>query len=98
MCVFVSSYFVLFLYFAFVRVCMCCMCVAIYFVYVCMYYRGSTQYRLAFCVTPVMYMWLKLIIIIIIIIDWLNFGEFIKIRQIRQSFHSPKFPVLRYSF
>ena len=35
----------------------------VYFVYVCMYYRGSTQYRLAFCVTPVMYMWLKLIII-----------------------------------
>ena len=31
-----------------------------------MYYIGSTQYRLAFCVTPVMYMWLKLIIIIII--------------------------------
>ena len=58
----------MFLYFAFARVCMCCMCVAIYFVYVCMYYRGSTQYRLAFCVTPVMYMWLKLIIIIIIII------------------------------
>ena len=24
--------------------------------YVCMYYRGSTQYRLAFCVTPGMYM------------------------------------------
>ena len=24
--------------------------------YVCMYYSGSTQYRLAFCVTPSMYM------------------------------------------
>ena len=29
-------------------------------------------------------------------IDLLKFGEFTRIRQIRQSFHSPKFPVLRY--
>ena len=47
------------------------MCVAIYFVYVriylCMYVciiGGAPSTGFAFCVTPVMYMWLKLIIII----------------------------------
>ena len=62
----------MFLYFAFACV---CMCVAIYlymyvFVYVCMYVilciiGGAPSTGSAFCVTPVMYMWLKLIIIII---------------------------------
>ena len=47
------------------------MCVAIYFIYVCicvcMYVciiGGAPSTGFAFCVTPVMYMWLKLIIII----------------------------------
>ena len=30
-----------------------------------------------------------------VVIDLLKFGEFTRIRQIHQSFHLPKFPVLR---
>ena len=49
---FISSYSC----FCILLVCMYILYMYIYFVYVCMYYSGSTQYRLAFCVTPSMYM------------------------------------------